>query len=112
MLYINKITNSASQQMVLTGIPGVQIDMTLRFMPRVQRWIMGVTYNDFSCQGVAVVNSLNILRQYENVLPFGICCIRADGLDPYQIGDFQDLSSNLYLLDQADIATINEEWFS
>ena len=112
MLYINKLTNDAQQNTILTGIPGTTITLTLRFMPRVQRWVMGVTWQDFSAQGIVVVTALNLLQQFANIIPFGICCIRSDGLDPYQIDDFQNQVANLYLLDSSDVATITEEWFT
>lgn len=111
MLYINNLTNDASQQLTLTGIPGVQIGVTLQFMPRIQRWIMGITYNNFVAQGIAVVSSPNFLRQFQNIIPFGMSCLRADGLDPYQIDDFQNQVANIYLLDSVDVATVEEEWF-
>lgn len=112
MLYINKITNDASQQLILTGIPTIQIIMTLRFMPRIKRWDMGITYGDFSAQGIAVVNSLNLLRQFKNNIPFGITCISASGLDPYTVNDFSNQAANLYLLDSADVAQVEEDWFT
>ncbi len=111
MLYINKVTNAASQQLTLTGIPGIQVTMTLRFMPRIKQWIMGLTYDDVSIQGIAVMCGLNILRQFKNVIPFGISCIRADGLDPYAVEDFANQNANLYLLDATDVASIEAEWF-
>lgn len=112
MLYINKITSNAAQQINLTGLPGIQIVMTLQFMPRTAAWVMGVTYGSFSVQGIAVVSSLNLLRQFRNRIPFGISCIRADGLDPYQIDDFALQRANLYLLNADDVIEVEEEWFT
>ncbi len=111
MLYINKLTNDASQQLILTGIPGIQITMTLRYMPRTQRWVMGVAYGDVSIQGVAVVGSLNLLRQFKNNIPFGISCVCSSGLDPYAVDDFINQAANLYLLNADDVAAIEQEWF-
>ena len=112
MLYINKITNAAYQQLNLTGLPGIQIGMTLRFLPRPASWVMDISYNETLIQGIGVVASLNLLRQFRNNIPFGISCIRADGLDPYQIDDFQLQRANLYLLDATDVAQIETDWFS
>jgi hypothetical protein len=111
MLYINKITNDPSQQMTLTGIPGVQIQMTLRFMPRIKRWMMGITYNSFSAQGLGVVSSVNLLRQFRNIIPFGMSCVTMNGLDPFTVDDFENQTANLYLLDSADVSTVESEWF-
>lgn len=111
MLYINKITNDPQQQINLNGIPGINISMTLRFMPRVQGWIMGVTYNGLSYQGIGVVICENLLRQFQADLPFGIACLRADGLDPYTIDDFATQVANLYLLDAADVAYLEANFY-
>lgn len=112
MKYINKITSDPMQKMILTGISGIQITMTLRFMPRIQRWIMGLSYGEVSIQGIPVVCSVNMLRQHKNNIPFGIACIRTDGLDPYQVDDFSEKAANLYLLDEADVEQIESDWFA
>jgi len=112
MLYINKLTSDAQQNITLNGIPNISIGMTLRFMPRIQRWIMGITYKGKSYQGIAVVCSENLLRQFQNQLPFGISCIRADGLDPYTVNDFSTQLSNLYLLDAADVALLEKSFYT
>lgn len=111
MLYINKITNDPSQQLILTGINGISITLTLRFLPRVQKWIMGIAYGTTSIQGISVVAGLNLLRQWKNVIPFGITCVCPDGLDPYQISDFANERCLLYLLTADDVITIEQEWF-
>jgi hypothetical protein len=98
--------------MLLTGIPGLQINMTLQFMPRVQNWVMGLSYGEFSAQGIVVTTSLNMLRQFKNNIPFGISCVRDDGLDPFQINDFAERIANLYLLNSDDVAAIEAEWFT
>lgn len=112
MLNINHLTNDPQQQATLTGISGLSIGLTLRFMPRIQRWIMGITYNDISIQGIAVTTSLNMLRQYRNILPFGISCVSAASLDPYTVNDFQNQAANLYLLDSDDVAQLEAQFYS
>lgn len=112
MLYINKITNAANQQLLLTGIPNLQINMTLRFMPRIQQWIVGVDDGTNSIQGISVVTGPNILRQWKNILSYGIACLRTDGLDPYQINDFSGQVANLYLLDAMDVAQVEQDFFA
>ena len=53
-----------------------------------------------------------MLRQYRNIIPFGIACLTASGLDPYTVDDFQNQASNLYLLTAEDVAGIEAELFS
>lgn len=111
MLYVNKITNDPSQIMTLTGITGIQITMTLRYMPRTQQWVMGVDDGSNSIQGINVLNGLNILRQWKNILSYGIQCTTTTNLDPYLVTDFANQVANLYLLDASDVAAIEEAWF-
>lgn len=112
MLYINKLTTDPQQQIILTGLPGISVQMTLRFMPRISRWVMGLTYQDFELEGLCVTTTPNMLRQYRNRIPFGIMCISASGLDPFTVNDFASQASNLYLLDSADVTTIEQDFFS
>lgn len=112
MLYLNALTNDASQLISLTGIPGKQIRMTLQFMPRIQQWVMGVSLGDFTANGIAVVSSVNLLRQWRNEIPFGIAVIRSDGLDPYTIDDFVNQLTNMYLLNADDVEQVELDWFT
>lgn len=112
MLYINKITNNASQQLTLTGITGITINMMLEFFPRINQWVMGITYLDQSIQGISLVAAPNLLRQWKNVLPFGISCICPDGLDPYQVTDFANQRALLFLLNAADVEQVETDWFT
>jgi hypothetical protein len=113
MFYINKITTDPQPSVILTGITGLTINVTLRFMPRVQRWIMGLEFgaNNTSIQGIAITTAPNMLRQYRNQITFGIACISAAGTDPFTINDFATQASNLYLLDSADVAQIESDFY-
>lgn len=112
MLYINKITNDASQSINLTGIPGLTIPMTLRYLPRIRAWMMGVTYGTIIINGKIMTTNYNLLRQYSNTLPFGICCITTNTLDPSDVNDFANQVANLYLLDSDDVAAIETGVFT
>lgn len=112
MLYINKLTDDPQQQVNLIGIPGITIQMTLRFMPRTEQWIMGIVVGETSIQGIAVTTSINILQQFKNTLGFGIACVMGSGLDPFTINDFATEAANLYLLDSDDLAELDAQLFT
>lgn len=111
MLYINKITADPQQQINLTGIPGTSIALTLRFMPRIRQWILGVVAGTISIQGLSITTSPNMLRQYRRTIPFGIACVTGSGLDPFTINDFADQASNLYLLNAADVVNVEAQFY-
>lgn len=112
MLYINKITNDPQQLITLTGIKGVTIQVALRFMPRIQRWMMDIDTSDFSLKGLAITTSPNILRQYRNQITFGIACVADSGIDPFTIEDFASQTANLYLLNADDVAAVEAGYYT
>lgn len=111
MKYLNKITADAYQKSFLTGNAGQRIAMTLRFMPSQNMWMMDLQSGDFVCNGIHVVSSVNLLRNYKNVIPFGISCITLDSLDPYYIDDFAKQRCSLFLLTAAEVEIIEGEYF-
>lgn len=112
MLYINKITSDPSQNINLTGIPNLNIAMTLRYLARMQLWVMGLKFGTTTINGIMVTTAPNMLRQFKNNMPFGIACLKADGLDPYYLTDFSTQAANLYLLNSDDVAVLEAEMFT
>lgn len=112
MLYINKITNDPIQNINLIGIPGINIPAQLRYLVRIQRWVIDFSYNGKEYNGIAISTAPNMLRQYRNEIPFGLCCICVNGLDPYGQNDFANQSANLYLLDSSDVAQVETDYFT
>lgn len=112
MLQITGLTNDGLQQFVLNGIPGVSASVLLRFMPRIQNWIMDISSGSFTANGIPILCGPNILRQWRNIIPFGIACTDIYFLDPYTINDFAIGAASLYLLNSADVAAVEAEFFS
>jgi len=110
MLFLNKITADAQQKFFLTGNVGQRIIMNLRYMPTQMLWLMDIEYNDFKTCGIAVTSSPNMLRNYKNLIPFGIACVTGDGLDPYYIDDFSSGRSAMYLLNAADVLEVEKKF--
>jgi hypothetical protein len=111
MLLLNGLTNDAMQQATLDGIPGLSINIALRYMPRIQIWNMDVSYNDFIAQGIPILCGPNILRQWRNIIPFGMACTNLYDLDPYTLEDFINGNSSLYLLDSPDVQYVENNIF-
>lgn len=112
MNYLNKITDQTLQQFFLTGIPQENISLTLRYLPTQQLWTMDLASGLFAVNNVAIVQSPNLLRAWRNVIDFGICCNTATGINPLYNTDFQTQVAALYLLDAADVALVEEQFFS
>lgn len=111
MKLINRITEDPIQRMFLTGNGGQRIEMTLRYMPTQRAWIADFLQGSFELKGVRVVNSINLLRSFKNVIDFGIQCDTTNNLDPYFVDDFLTGRAQLYLLTADEVQDIEKAFF-
>lgn len=84
---------------------GSEISLTIYFNANAQGWfIQNLTYSTFVLCGFRIVNSPNLLYQWQNILPFGLACfsINNSALDPSFVEDFLSGNSSLYILTQAE----------
>ncbi len=105
---MNLIDNLTSEPTQVTNLDlgdGTFAVLTLTYRPTVQRWAVAVLRGTFEVDGMNLCLSPNGLRQWKNVIPFGIMCVSIDGLDPLFIDDFTSGRVSLYLLNQADVAS-------
>lgn len=108
MIEITEITNDAKQKLNFVGENGEKIVFTLDYQPFQQNWIFSLTYLDFFVSGCSLKNSANILKQYDNILPFGISCSVRDGTDPYYIDDFTTGRVKITLLTASEAEEIKD----
>lgn len=108
---ITNLTNFADQLTTLQLPDGSNATVEVIYNGATERWTMNVTYGTFAVNGINMCCYPNLLRQWQNVLPFGIACVTADQTDPVDINDFYTGRVSLYLLTQADIASINTTVF-
>jgi len=111
MKIIDRITDSPIQTLTLTGNAGQRISLAMRYMPSQQGWFMDVLWNDFRVYGIRVVSSVNLLRGYQNIIPFGFVCTTEQPIDPYRLDDFLTGFAKLYLMNESDVFTIEEAFF-
>ena len=66
-------------------------------------WINNLTYGSFILNGIRIVNSPNMLLQYQNQIPFGLACYSTGNREPSQQQDFSSGNSKLYILDSDEV---------
>lgn len=108
---ITNLTNFADQVTQLQLTDGTIATMELIYQGAAERWIMNVSYGTFTANGIGVCTYPNMLRQWKEILPFGIAFVTADQTDPFDINDFSTGRVTVYLLNSTDISTIETEVF-
>ena len=105
---VTNLTGFADQLLVLQLVDGTSLTLELIFQGATNRWCGIVTYapGNFNSGLIDLCCSPNILRQWKEILPFGIAITTADQTDPFDINDFTTGRVSMWLLDQADVAEI------
>lgn len=105
MLQIQGITDYPNQKRQLVLPDGTSMIMTMYFVPQQYGWfIRSLTYGNFTLQGLRITNQPNMLRQWRELIPFGLACFSKADREPSQAQDFQTGDSNLYLLTSDEVA--------
>lgn len=111
MRTIDNLSNDASQKVQVVIDDGSVVEVALRYLPSGQRWVADITRDDFSVKSLGLCFHPNLLRQYRNLIPFGLMCSAVDGVDPAYIQDWVNGRCSLQVLSPADVAAIEEQVF-
>ncbi len=65
-------------------------------------WYIDLTWNDFDLKGLKVSSSQNILRDFRNLIPFGLLVYGLDKADPMTLETFEDKKHFMWLLTQQE----------
>lgn len=103
---ISNLTNFANQITLLQLEDGSAVTLELIYQGTTERWIANVSYGTRAFNGIGICCFPNIMRQWRNVIPFGIACTTADQTDPVSINDFLTGRASVYLLSAADVLEI------
>jgi hypothetical protein len=98
----NRINILASHRQSFTyAVKNKRLEVSLYFSDNLSCFFMDLTYGNFSSRGTRIVNGLNILSKYENIIPFGIQI--AGSQDPHFIDDFENENNIFLILDENEI---------
>jgi hypothetical protein len=85
----------ATRQSFSVNVENRILNVSIYYSQNILGFLMNLDYGDFSLNGARLVNSLNLLNKFRNILPFGIQ-IYGPG-DPFFQSDFAD-GSNVFLI--------------
>lgn len=112
MQHINSITSQPKQRMSLVLENNETVDFYLYYLPRQFGWFYNFTYKDFTVNCSRATLSPNALRQFKNIIPFGIAFTSNSFIEPFDIDDFSSGRVNMYVLNSDDVKQIENEIFN
>lgn len=103
MKLIQQITDNPLQKQRFTLDDGTAFTFTLYFISLQQGWFFtNITYGTFILNGLRITNSINMLNQFINIIPFGISCVSTANREPSLQQDFSSASSKLYVMNHEE----------
>ncbi len=112
MQHITSITSQSNQRMALVLENNETADFKLYYLPRQQGWFFDIDYKDLTINCSRVVLTPNSLRQYRNIIPFGIAFISEGNVEPFSVDDFTTGRVNMYVLNNEEVKQIETDIFN
>lgn len=111
MRQLTGFTDQPRQASIVTIDDGSRATLLLEYKPNQNGWFFSITREDFVLNGVRLVPSPNILRQWKELLPFGLLVATTNNAEPFNQSDFADGFCELYLLDADEVEEVEAAAF-
>jgi hypothetical protein len=114
MVQIDNLTDAADQVSTLQMPDGSVGTLELIFLASCSLWMFNFTHPQFpngADNGQMLCQHPNILRNFKNVLDFGMACESVNGNNPVSVEDFANGNITLYILDASDVAAVEADIF-
>jgi hypothetical protein len=109
------LTDDPNQEYPITLPDGSTVTMDLQYWPQQNGWYYDLSWDGQSppwqLNGMQLVANPNILRQWKNVIPFGLTVGTLNGQDPTSQEDFVNGNCTMILLNASDVAMIESTYF-
>ncbi len=103
MQQITNLSDEADQTTRVALANGSIAVFEFIYLAAVERWAFSVSHPDIQIDGMILCAGPNVLRDFRNVIPFGLGCYTTDGADPFYIEDFASGRVTLYVLDASEV---------
>ena len=105
------ILNDSPKQTFKYNIDGYDaVEIYLEFKPQQYSWFFNLTWGTFKLFGERVAVSPNLLRQFKDLLPFGIMIEGENALDPFEIDSWIN-KNNFYFLTSDEVLTVESDTY-
>lgn len=108
MKIVTGITSQPKQTIFFVLSDGSQVSVYLEYRPQQLGWFANFSWQTWTLNGLRLVASPNILRQWGEIIPFGFSIQTQEFVEPVNQTDFSQEIAILYLLDADDVASTNE----
>ena len=112
MKLITTLTDAPKQQHTLVLDNNDTADFYIEYCGRMESWYFSIQYNDITQKCIKAVLTPNALRHLRRVIPFGIAFVSESLVEPFRIDDFVTGRIQMYVLNEEDVVTLEEEVYN
>lgn len=110
MITLTEITEDPKQEFTVQLEDNSSFTMELEFIEQQEQWILNISNipnSDKVINGLRVVTSINLLGQFQRIIPFGILISTKEGDDPFRIDDFVSGRAAFNILNTDEVEEID-----
>jgi hypothetical protein len=111
MQAITNLSDEADQLASVILADGSVAAFEFIYRPAIERWLFSLTHPTLAVNLINLCMGPNVLRDWRNVIAFGLACLTTDGADPFYIEDFASGRVTLYVLDASEVAGVETTIF-
>lgn len=111
MRQIKEITSEPRQRHTITVTDQDPFTMLLEYRESQYGWFISITWGDRGIHNLRVTESENILRQWRNVIPFGLMVLTTTNQDPLMADDFSLGNASMYVLEADEVDTVEGDMY-
>lgn len=112
MKQITEISKDPKQRFDVVTEDNQTFELKLEYSDQQQGWFYAITFDDVTVNGARLTMGANILRQFQNVLPFGLLVETDDLSEPIFIDDFSTERVRLLLLTQEEVEQVEIDFYN
>jgi len=112
MTTISGLSSQPKQTFSFVLDDGSQVSCYIEYRPQQRGWFANFAWQDWAVYGLRLTAAPNILKQWQNLIPFGLALLTTGNVEPLNPTDFADLTARLIVLNAADVASVNEVTYS
>jgi len=106
MLQITEITAEPKQKHAVDIVGYEPATFFFEFRPNQNAWFLSLIWSSFATYNIQIAKNYNLLRQFKNVIPFGLTIHTKSGQDPMQEDSFSSGDVQFYILSSSEVAEV------
>lgn len=112
MKLLTEISQDPKQRFDVVTEDNQTFELKLEYSDQQQGWFYSVTFGDIIINNARLTTGINILRQFQNVLPFGFLIETDDLSEPLFIDDFSTERVRFSLLTQEEVEQVETDFYN